>query len=331
MTTRTTSAPPSRQRRRAAGRRDRARPQVNGTPLPKKRRRPPAARDGRFDLLPSDHSEQTREVHLQSAPGRRADRITVAYHTPDVEFDLSAGGKTLLAGTFESDLAIDNVPLVCRGDWQSVCWHGDDDGDYLELRLSLSDSAWIDRQILLSRRGHFALLADAVLAPGAKRIEYRISLPVASGVAMRLDTNTREGRLAVAGRLCRVFPLALPQDRVLGTAGNFLEKEGRLEVTQVGAGGGLYVPVVCDWHPRRRAAAADWRSLTVTELGKVISPHRAAGHRLRLGRHHLLIYKSLDTPEDARAVLGHHTRYESVIGAVDSTGAVDPIVMVEAE
>ena len=39
-----------------------------------------------------------------------------------------------------------------------------------------------------------------------------------------------------------------------------------LELTQVGAGQGLYLPLLLDWHPRRRAAAAEWRSLTVTEV-----------------------------------------------------------------
>ena len=331
MTARTTSAPRFRQHRSATGRRERAQPQVNGAAPPKKKPRIPSPRDDRFVLLPSYHSEQTREVLLQSAPGQRADRITVAYHSPDVEFDLSAQGKTLLDGAFESELTIDDVPLVCRGDWQSVCWYADDDCDYLELRLVLSESVWIDRQILLSRRDHFSLLADAVVAGGAKRIDYRISLPVSDGVAAAFNTKTREARLVLPGRAARVFPLALPQERVLSAAGTFVEQSGRLVVTESGAGWGLYAPLFFDWHPRRRRAAAEWRSLTDTELGKVVSPDRAAGHRLRMGRQQWLIYKALGAQEEARAVLGHHTHYESIIGAFDSTGAVDPIVMAEIE
>ena len=331
MSSRTTSAPRFRKHLSGTSPREGARPQVNGSAPPKKTPRLPSPRDDRFVLLPSFHSEQAREVLLQSSPGRHADRITVAYHTHDVEFDLCARGKTLLAGTFEGDLAINGVPLVCRGDWQSVCWHADDDCDYLELRLALNETVWIDRQILLSRRDHFALLADAVVAGGANRIDYRISLPVADGVRAGFNARTREGRIALAGSVARVFPLALPQERVQSAAGTFREENGRLEVTSAGAGWGLYAPLFLDWHPRRRTAAADWRSLTVTELGKVISPDGAAGQRLRLGRQQWLIYKTLNTPEDARAVLGHHTHYESIIGAFDSTGAVDPIVMVETE
>jgi len=168
------------------------------------------------------------------------------------------------------------------------------------------------------------------VASGAKRIDYRISLAVSDGTAAEFNTKTREGRLA-AGGVARVFPLALPQERVLSAAGTFHEQSGRLVVTQSGTGWGLYAPLFFDWHPRRRRAAAEWRSLTVTELGKVVSPDRAAGHRLRLGRQQWLIYKVLNTPEEARAVLGHHTHYESIIGAFNFTGAVDPIVKVEVE
>jgi len=268
---------------------------------------------------------------MQSGPGTNADRMTLAYHAADVEFDLTVRGTALLAGKLECGLVLDGASQDLRGDWQSVCWYADDDGDYLELRYIGNDSVWIDRQLLLSRHCHLAVIADAIVARGAARLEYRMSLPAAEGVEMKFDSTTRECRLRATGCRARVFPVALPQDRVCGTAGNFQEGDGRLELTQVGTGGGLYVPIVLDWHAHRRAQRAEWRSLTVTEMGEVVAPHRAAGHRLRVGRQQLLIYKSLDAPQDARAVLGYHTWYEAVVGTFDATGAVDPIVMVEVE
>jgi hypothetical protein len=293
------------------------------------RKQSPSDDDGRVVLLPSFHSEPTREVLMQSGPGKQPDRMTIAYHGSEVEFDLSARGTALLAGTLESEIVIDGASYNVRGDWESVCWYADEDGDYLELRCIVNDSVWIDRQMLLSRHSRLALIADAVVARGAERLEYRMRVPAADGVAMRFDSPTRECRLAARRCHARAFPLALPQDRVNGTAGSFLERDGRLELTQVGSGGGLYVPVVLDWDPRRGAQRAEWRSLTVTETGRVVSPDRAAGHRLRVGGQQLLIYKSLETPDDARAVLGYHTWYDAVVGTLDATGAVEPMVMVE--
>jgi len=315
----------------AAGIRDGAPRRVDRGIVGPRQRPARAIEAGRFVLLPSFHSEPTREVLMQSGPGKQADRMTVAYRSRHVEFDLSARGTALLAGTLECGLIIDGAAQAPSGDWQSVCWYADDDCDYLELRCCVSDSVWIDRQMLLSRRSHLTMIADAVVARGAATLEYRMSLPVSEGVKVKFDSATRECRLEAKSRRARVYPVALPQDRVSGTPGSFQERGGRLELTQRGARGGLYVPVVLDWHPQRRSQGAEWRSLTVTETGKVISPDRAAGHRLRVGRHQLFIYKSLERPDDARAVLGYHTWYDAVVGTIDAAGAVDPIVMVEVE
>ena len=58
--------------------------------------------------------------------------------------------------------------MTTLGNWKSTCWSSDDDGDYLEMQLVCSDKVRIDRQFLLSRRGHFALFADAVVTSGAE-------------------------------------------------------------------------------------------------------------------------------------------------------------------
>lgn len=310
---------------RANGSLYRGRPHVNGSraPLDAQFDRPTGRR---ATVLRSFDCDSTREAVLQSGLGNRADRLSIAYHGPSVDLELLARGRALLTGAFHSELIVDGAPATTMGDWKSVCWSSDDDGDYLELQLWCSESIRIDRQILLSRRGHFALFADAVVMAVPGRIEYRVSLPAVGGVSIRSEEQTRECRVGTA----RVFPVALPQDRVQSTPGSCSENSGRLELMQVALGHGLYLPVVFDWHPVRRRAPADWRSLTVTEMGRVISPGGAAGHRLRLGKQQLLIYRSLVDTREPRSVLGQHTRYETVIGSFEG-GELAPIIMVETD
>jgi hypothetical protein len=258
--------------------------------------------------------------------GKSADRIGIAFDGLSVECDLSARGLALLAGDFQSELVVDGTTVTTLGDWKAACWSSDDDGDYFEMQLFCSDTVRIDRQFLLSRRGHFALFADAVISAVAAKIEYGLSLPVAEGASIRSDFPTRECGVGTA----RVFPVGLPQDRILSTPGNCFENSGRLDLTQVALGRGLYLPVVFDWHPKRRLAPSDWRSLTVTELRRVVSPDSAAGHRLRVGKEQLLIYRSLVETREPRSVLGQHTRYETVIGSIDA-GVMTPIIMVDTD
>lgn len=329
MSIQTAAARQSRLRVNGAPHSEGARPHVNGV-VPARKRKTRAATD-RITLLPSFHSEPTREVLMQTATGRRADRLTVAYNSSEVDLELSARGETLLSGAVESELVIDGESLVARGDWQAAAWYSDADCDYLELQLFLPQSVRIDRQLLLARHDHFALLADAVIAPQAKRIQYCVRLPVAEGQELNFDSPTRECRLSAERQATRVFPLGLPQSRTLGSSGSFLHYEDRLELRHAAAGAALYAPVLLDWHPRRQRVAADWRSLTVSENCQAVGSDRAAGCRLRMGKFQLLIYRSLAPTDEARAVLGHHTRYETVVGMFDSSGDVDPLVMVEAE
>jgi hypothetical protein len=301
------------------------RPQVNGSRTPR-RLRAGVGQVRRAALSRPFHSESTREALLKGGVGTSADRIDIAFDRLAVECNLSARGRALLAGDLQSELVVDGAQVITSGDWKSVCWSSDEDGDYLELQLFCSDQVRIDRQFLLSRRGHFALFADAVISATPAKIEYRLSLPVADGVSVKSDAQTRECGVGTA----RVFPVGLPQDRVLSTPGNCFENSGRLDLTQIALGRGLYLPVVLDWHPKRRRAAADWRSLTVTERGRVVSPDGAAGHRLRVGKQQLLIYRGLAATREARSVLGQHTRYETVIGSIDA-GSMAPIIMVDAD
>ena len=102
-----------------------------------------------------------------------------------------------------------------------------------------------------------------------------------------------------------------------------------LVLKQAAVGKGLYAPVMVDWDPERQRTLAQWRTLTVTEEGKTLTPDVASGHRLKLGIHQLLVFHSLVRTREARAVLGHHTRNETAIGSIDSEGDFTPILLIE--
>ena len=287
-------------------------------------------------IRPVVQSDGAGWAWLRSDRSRRADSIVARHHGLLPELEFSAFGQQLFRGTWGLDVRFNSQPVVTTGRWECVCWNSDAQADYLELQLEL-DGLTIERQVMLSRTEHFALLADAVRFTNPGRIDFTSHLPLAAIVKSRPDRTTREVCLKATGLSVRVFPLALPQSRVIGTAGgleltssmNGNGEVATLALHQAAQGHGLFAPLLFDWSPKRSRVAADWRSLTVTEEMAIVRPDAAAGHRLRLGDKQLLIYHSLAKSAEARAVLGHQTRSETVIGWFTPSGDVQPIMVVE--
>ncbi len=280
------------------------------------------------DDWPVTQSDWARLACLRNNWAVDADTLLVAHHREKPTLDLTALGRPLISGPWDIEVAIDGNPMKFGDDWTCSCWCSDEDADFLELHMEIGQGVGIDRQLLLSRTDHFVLLADVVTAPQGARIDYVSRLPLADNVSHVAATETRDYTLKSQGCAARAIPVALPVDRVSSTAGHFGADANGLQLKQV-AMGGLYAPLVIDWAPEHRRCRANWRTLTITEQSQVLKSEAACGHRLQIGDLHLLIYRSITQPTVPRAVLGHHTSNETVVGRVASNGEVEAIVLVE--
>ncbi|HTI51561.1 MAG TPA: hypothetical protein VL475_11440 [Planctomycetaceae bacterium] len=246
-----------------------------------------------------------------------------------VHLALSGRGALLLDGNWQAAVSVDGCNLEGRGNWEAICWNADEDGDYLELQLPLEGGARIDRQLLLPRNGHLAFFADSILAPHSDRITYRARWPMAAGLRLQPETKSRAVRVRGAQTAARIFPLALPAERIRSTSDQLSFDASALELIQHGRGSALYAPLVFDWSPKRRGLPAFWRGLTVSERSLPLPADVAVGYRLQVGTAQWLVYHSLQNSDEARAVLGHHTWNETVIGAFRRDGTVDPLILIE--
>lgn len=289
--------------------------------------------------MPSNQSDWARLAVLRSDWSSHADCLAISHHRPAPLLDVAAQGTPFIHGPWGWELQIGDAHIEPADEWACSCWYSDPDADYLELQMSGPGSLRVERQILLSRKDHFLLLADCIRgaqsvlagsgAETPQQIHLRTRLPLATGVAADLTTTTREIRLKNGKQAVRVFPLGLADDRVQSTPHRCEMEEGELVLHQIGQGNGLYAPLLFDWHPSRWRQPALWRNLTVAESGKVLGRDLAAGHRLQIGKDQLMIYRSLSAIKIARTVLGHHTWQESVIARFDTDGDVEVIMKVD--
>ncbi|MDA0834629.1 MAG: hypothetical protein O2955_04505 [Planctomycetota bacterium] len=264
--------------------------------------------------------------------------LSVVYQQPWPMLSLHAQKQTWLEGAWEWDLTVDGKTFTSPDDWSCVCWTSDKDGDYIELQKSLTDDIHFERQIMLSRDDNWLLLADSVSGLSGygdnptPRIEYAMRLHLADGVQISPSLTTRDLTLE-SGKKTRgvtVYPLALPQERGEYSVGEFIVENRKLILKQTNSGDGLYAPLIFDLNPQSATSIRKvWRSLTVSENMKAVKSDVAAGHRLQLGKRQWLIYHSLKNNGLPRAVLGHHTQYETVIGRFGETGTVKPLVRIE--
>ena len=296
--------------------------QTRSAPRSRKPALPSHSTDGSSKKPGHDHYAE-----LKAAGNSTPDAIRLDFSQPEMQFGLTAKSVPLFDGISTCQLTVDGRPAALKGPWSSALTYEDEDGEYLELQLFVNDRLRIDRHFFLSRRDCFAIIADAVIATGAAQVEYRWNLPIANPSKAKGDVATREVQLGSA----RYFPLWLPQERVHSAAGNCTIAKQELALSYTVGGPGLYLPMVIDWNPKRRRAAAEWRTLTVTEPAKVVSPSGAAAHRLRLGKEQLFVFRGLAQSFDPRAVLGVHTWHETLFGWFLPNGNVKTLMATDVD
>lgn len=280
--------------------------------------------------LPALQSDWANWACMKNWWHAEANTAIVVHNSQKVEIEISLLGIPVFSGEWGLSVQLDGKPLAIDQDWKCICWTSDPDMDYMELQIEWPEGPMLCRQVMLSRKDHFLVIADAVSRAGERRVDLQSTYPLRRSAKAKADVATREVRVTAGDVKARCFPVALPDDRLLSTVGSFDPGTNSITLKQAASSEGLYAPIVIDWSPKRAAREAEWRTLTVTEDRRKLTPWEAAGHRLRVGDLHLVLFRSLDGSTESRAVLGLHTDKESVIAQFNDKGYVLPIVSVEA-
>lgn len=281
------------------------------------------------DQLPSSsvYSEAAQLASLRPSWHRGSMHLVVGHHEGAVRTELNLGSTTVWSGNWLVQLRVGNTLLEPRA-WEEVCWHSDDDVDYLELETNWPGSWKLQRQILLAREEHFLWLADAVTGPETETLDYRSVLPLAPGIEFRGETETCEGELRNRRRLARVLPVAIPEWRLAAATGGLEAGPGGLQLRQRTQARGLYAPLFLDLSPHRQKWPLTWRQLTVAEKLQIQSPDVAVGYRVQVGGDQWLFYRSL-TDLASRTLLGQNIRHEFYAARFDTEGEADELLALD--
>jgi hypothetical protein len=280
---------------------------------------------------PSLDSDWSGISVLAGGWSRTAPRLTLAYADDPIRIELAVRGKPLFAGRWNIETECDGKPAHVAGDWENLCWQSDNECDFLELSVPLSDGLRIERQLLLGHEDQVLYLADIVVSVDgqARRIKHSFSLPLHEDVVWQPDAQTRDGVLRNGKHCAAVLPLALPEWRIDPRGGTLTEESGRLVLTQESTGRAMCCPLLLDLKPTRAKKERTWRQLTVAEWMEVLPRDAAVGFRAQSGKRQWLVYRSLG-PAGNRTVLGQNIAGEFCAGRFRSSGKLDEWIQIEA-
>lgn len=280
---------------------------------------------------PEVNSEWSAITVMAAGWERTTPRVTVSYHDQQFRMDVEASGQLLLSGEWETVAWVDEKSLVPTGSWEETCWYSDKDCHYLELGIDLTRGARLERQIMLSRYDDALYLADILLSHNSdpSLLQVTTQLPLAQGMAVRDETDTRDALLVGKKPLAAIFPLALPEWRTDPRVGEMQVKSMKLTIDQKRRGVNLCAPLWLDLSPQRIKNDRTWRQLTVGESLKLMSPDVAVAYRIQSGKDQWFVYRSL-APCANRTALGQNISGECLIGRFQKDGLVKEYFEIEA-
>jgi hypothetical protein len=281
--------------------------------------------DSTFDFhVAGEHSEWAELSLLRTDWSHNASCLALAYANGAMRSELRVGKRRIWQGSLLPAVRVDERTLTVDGEWEELCWSSDDDVDYLELEIDLSDGWRLQRQLLLAREDGFLFSADVLLGPQRGRIDYRLELPLDAALDIQRDEQTSEVWLSYDKPLARVYPLSLSEWRIDSRLGRF---NGRV-LEQTVEASRLYAPLFVDLNRTRHGKLHTWRQLTVGEDLRLVPRDVAVGYRIQIGSRQWVVYRALETCGN-RTFLGHNLTSEFLVARFDTDGELDNLIEIE--
>ncbi|MCH2182785.1 MAG: hypothetical protein MK108_12335 [Mariniblastus sp.] len=256
---------------------------------------------------------------------------------PKLAVDFSCGQNrvelasqvTLLAGDLTPQISLNGQVALNRGDCVAVCWHQDEEVDYLEIEFDMSAGIAVQRQYILVREDQILVVLDSVKSETAGRIDYECTVPLAPGITALGESETAEVYLR-SGREIEslVVPLGLSEWKVDRHEGTLGVHPDELKLHQSIDGSGLCASLLFDLNRRRSVRPRTWRRLHVMEKLELVNRDRAVAYRVQLDQQQWVIYRSI-AENGNRTFLGENFSNDFFMGRFFRNGTVEDLIQVE--
>ncbi len=280
---------------------------------------------------PADRTEWGGVAVMQEAWHWGAPKVGLTFDGGTSLLEIS-NEVTLCRGPLLPQIKLDGHKVELETDFAEICWHSDEEIDYLELEADLSDGSRLQRQLLLIRGDQTAAWLDTVMTDDPHDIEYTINLPVDPAIELQPESETTEHYLRSRsdGRYhALVIPLSLPEWK-LDLRENRFEQSGRsLVLEQVARERrALTVALAFDLSPSRSVRPRTWRQLTVAEHLRPVEPDVAVAFRWQFEFQQWLVYRAQGRKGN-RTFMGVNVTEDFYAGRFYSNGRAEHLLQIE--
>lgn len=284
----------------------------------------------------SNNSPWGRAALMQKS-WRSRTSVTLTWEREFPQVEILSRKTPLFSGEWRFDGLWNGSELRADGSWRQVCWNSDEDADYVELELPLTEGFTLQRSVLLAKEEHFVLLGEALSGDRFRgknvldgELRWRSFLPLAAHTQTSGSEENLELFLQSGGSpRATLLPLALPEWQCQTSDGQGVFSDSSTVCVTYSMGkSAFFAPIFLDLEPQRLHSALTWRRLSVGEKLQNIPAHTASGFRVQIDDSQWLVYRSL-TPPCGRSVLGKNLNSETLVGKFCSDGNVKSIVEVE--
>ncbi|MCL2744320.1 MAG: hypothetical protein FWE67_10755 [Planctomycetaceae bacterium] len=253
--------------------------------------------------------------------------VSCAKRTDEVQLGVNSGKTRVCFGNWKYDILLNGVKLLPDGNWEETCSNQDNDCDYLEIELPLTENCTLQRFFLLDHKDKLFLCGDTVMREDELNkpcsLEYETALPLSENLQML--KRSKSGALLFGNQkekqVCRLFPFFSQTDARVSDEHHFKAVQN---------GSALFAAFCIDLHPQRFGTDCNWKPLTVGEERQKVSPDGAAAFHFQLGKQDFLLYRSMSAPAN-RTFFGHNLIDDFCFARFDAKKGVEGLVEVQAE
>ncbi len=258
---------------------------------------------------------------------RKSNVLAVRFGQQACDLQLS-NGSLLFSGPVKTELRFDDEICEQSSHWSVVCWHQDDDVEFLELEADFGPLT-LQRFFLLARDDQFCLIGDTVKTVDAGTISHKIELPISSQIVPMQETQNTEFYLKEQEKIkSLVMPLRMEEWMTKSNRENWRVQQSHLRLRICEHGGALHNSVFIDLSPKRSQKPRTWRQLSVAENLATCPSTEVVAFRIRVGKQQWIVYRSMKEPAN-RTFMGQNHCCELYVGRFNGEGDVAELLTVE--